>query len=77
METAGRYLPGTQGIDEGIEALRTTLSLAAMPAEKPDGASLAGVADELTDGAARHATDRPDDITVLLATLRQGDEPCP
>ncbi|MEV6594665.1 SpoIIE family protein phosphatase [Streptomyces acidicola] len=64
--------PG-RDIDEGIEALRTALSLAAVPAEKPDGASLGGVADELTDEA-RHTTDRPDDIALLLATLHRDDE---
>lgn len=44
-----------------------------MPAEKPGAATLDGVADELTD-VARHSTERPDDIAVLLATLRQDDE---
>ncbi|MFI6035062.1 SpoIIE family protein phosphatase [Streptomyces sp. NPDC051315] len=50
-------------IDDGITALRTTLAAAGAPPER----SLADVADRLT-ATARQATDRPDDIALLLAT---------
>ncbi|WP_426567636.1 SpoIIE family protein phosphatase [Streptomyces canus] len=50
-------------IDDGITALRTALAAAGAPPGRP----LADVADRLT-ATARQATDRPDDIAVLLAT---------
>ncbi|KAB1140148.1 SpoIIE family protein phosphatase [Streptomyces luteolifulvus] len=56
-------------IDDGITALRLALARAGGPAVRPGGRSLAGVADRLT-ATARHATDRPDDIALLLATRR-------
>ncbi|MEW2560584.1 SpoIIE family protein phosphatase [Streptomyces griseorubiginosus] len=55
-------------IDEGITALRVALAKAGAPA-RPGQRFLAGVADRLT-ATARHATDRPDDIALLLATRR-------
>ncbi|MYR41668.1 GAF domain-containing SpoIIE family protein phosphatase, partial [Streptomyces sp. SID5910] len=61
--------PGTD-IDDGITALRVALARAGDPAARPGG-GLAAVADRLTV-AARHATDRPDDIALLLATRRPG-----
>ncbi|MFH8798390.1 SpoIIE family protein phosphatase [Streptomyces sp. NPDC017936] len=50
-------------IDDGITALRTALAAAGGPAERP----LGDIADRLT-ATARQATDRPDDIALLLAT---------
>lgn len=60
--------PGTD-IDEGITALRLALAGAGAPAARPGSRSLAGVADRIVV-AARHTTDRPDDIALLLATRR-------
>ncbi|MFJ9820141.1 SpoIIE family protein phosphatase [Streptomyces sp. NPDC101151] len=60
--------PGTD-IDEGITALRLALAKAGAAAGRRGGRSLAGVADRLT-AAARHASDRPDDVALLLATRR-------
>ncbi|MFJ9907239.1 PP2C family protein-serine/threonine phosphatase [Streptomyces sp. NPDC101152] len=60
--------PGVD-IDEGIQALRVALARAGAPAARPGRRPLAGVADRLT-AAARHTTDRPDDIALLLATRR-------
>jgi PAS domain S-box-containing protein len=60
--------PGAD-IDEGVDALRTSLAVAGARVTKTDDASLAGVADELIEEA-RRALDRPDDIAVLLAALR-------
>ncbi|WSQ07166.1 SpoIIE family protein phosphatase [Streptomyces sp. NBC_01231] len=57
--------PGSD-IDDGISALRSALAKAGMPAGRPGGRSLAGLADRLT-ATARHAVDRPDDIALLLA----------
>ncbi|MET8806920.1 SpoIIE family protein phosphatase [Streptomyces sp. NPDC004546] len=60
--------PGTD-IDEGIDALRLALAQAGAAAGRRGGRSLAGVADRLT-ATARHATDRPDDVALLLAARR-------
>ncbi|MBL1084344.1 SpoIIE family protein phosphatase [Streptomyces actinomycinicus] len=60
--------PGAD-IDEGITALRLALSRAGGTARR-GGRSLAGVADRLT-ATARHATDRPDDVALLLAARRR------
>ncbi|MGJ5756135.1 serine phosphatase RsbU (regulator of sigma subunit) [Streptomyces puniciscabiei] len=60
--------PGAD-IDEGIETLRLALSKAGGAAGRRGGRSLAGVADRLT-ATARHATDRPDDVALLLAARR-------
>ncbi|MEU6669654.1 SpoIIE family protein phosphatase [Streptomyces sp. NPDC046727] len=60
--------PGAD-IDEGIAALRLALAKAGAAASRRGGRSLAGVADRLTAGA-RHATDRPDDVALLLAARR-------
>ncbi|MFJ8146499.1 SpoIIE family protein phosphatase [Streptomyces sp. NPDC096048] len=60
--------PGTD-IDDGITALRLALARAGAPAARPGSRSLAGVADRIVV-TARHATDRPDDIALLLATRR-------
>jgi hypothetical protein len=60
--------PGTD-IDEGIDALRLALARAGAAAGRRGGRSLAGVADRLT-ATARHATDRPDDVALLLAARR-------
>lgn len=59
--------PGTD-IDEGIERLRAALSRAATPTRRT-GPSLGGTADLLIEEA-RQATDRPDDIALLLTTRR-------
>ncbi len=61
--------PGAD-IDDGITALRLALAKAGAAAGRRGGRSLAGVADRLTS-TARHATDRPDDVALLLATLRR------
>ncbi|MFI1069248.1 SpoIIE family protein phosphatase [Streptomyces puniciscabiei] len=60
--------PGAD-IDEGIETLRLALGRAGAAAGRRGGRSLAGVADRLT-ATARHATDRPDDVALLLAARR-------
>jgi serine phosphatase RsbU (regulator of sigma subunit)/PAS domain-containing protein len=60
--------PGVD-IDDGIGALRVALAKAGAPAVRQGGRSLAGMADRLT-ATARHTADRPDDIALLLATLR-------
>ncbi|PKV89348.1 SpoIIE family protein phosphatase [Streptomyces sp. TLI_146] len=59
--------PGTD-IDEGIERLRAALARAATPTRRT-GPSLGGTADLLIEEA-RQATDRPDDIALLLTTRR-------
>ncbi|WP_324788251.1 SpoIIE family protein phosphatase [Streptomyces sp. H51] len=58
-------------IDDGITALRVALARAGAPAARAGGRgrALAGVAERLT-ATARHMTDRPDDIALLLATRR-------
>jgi serine phosphatase RsbU (regulator of sigma subunit) len=56
--------PGTD-IDEGVEALRATLSRAGAPGSP----SLSSAADLLT-AEARQATERPDDIALLLTKRR-------
>ncbi|MEV7322372.1 SpoIIE family protein phosphatase [Streptomyces sp. NPDC093970] len=61
--------PGAD-IDDGITALRLALSAAGAAPDGHGRGSLAGVADRLT-AAARHATDRPDDVALLLATRRR------
>ncbi|MFI1364777.1 SpoIIE family protein phosphatase [Streptomyces griseochromogenes] len=61
--------PGAD-IDDGITALRLALAKAGAAAGRRGGRSLAGVADRLTS-TARHATDRPDDVALLLATRRR------
>ncbi|MEU2618002.1 SpoIIE family protein phosphatase [Streptomyces sp. NPDC007157] len=67
--------PG-EDIDDGITALRLALAEAGAAPGRRGGRSLAGVADRLT-ATARHATDRPDDVALLLATRRRapGDRP--
>ncbi|MGW7237844.1 SpoIIE family protein phosphatase [Streptomyces sp. NPDC054804] len=67
--------PG-EDIDDGITALRLALAKAGAAPGRRGGRSLAGVADRLT-ATARHATDRPDDVALLLATRRRasGDRP--
>ncbi|WP_330336289.1 SpoIIE family protein phosphatase [Streptomyces sp. NBC_00557] len=60
--------PGTD-IDEGIAALRQALATAGAARGRRGGRSLAGVADRLT-AEARRATDRPDDVALLLAARR-------
>ncbi|MFH8773145.1 SpoIIE family protein phosphatase [Streptomyces sp. NPDC017958] len=60
--------PGAD-IDDGITALRLALAKAGGVAGRRGGRSLAGVADRIT-ATARHATDRPDDVALLLATRR-------
>ncbi|MFI1767551.1 PP2C family protein-serine/threonine phosphatase [Streptomyces sp. NPDC020800] len=61
--------PGAD-IDDGITALRLALAKAGAAPGRRGGRSLAGVADRLTS-TARHSTDRPDDVALLLATLRR------
>jgi serine phosphatase RsbU (regulator of sigma subunit)/PAS domain-containing protein len=56
-------------IDDGIANLRTALSQAGGPRSRPGAPSLAGTANRLTEEA-RHATERPDDIALLLTTCR-------
>ncbi|MGW8063742.1 SpoIIE family protein phosphatase [Streptomyces ziwulingensis] len=65
--------PGTD-IDEGITALGLALSEAGAADARPGGPPLAGIADRLIV-TARHATDRPDDIALLLATRRRHGGP--
>lgn len=60
--------PGTD-IDEGIERIRATLSRAGTPHARPGASSLSRAADLLTEEA-RQATERPDDIALLLTTRR-------
>ncbi|MFD8735390.1 SpoIIE family protein phosphatase [Streptomyces sp. NPDC059618] len=61
--------PGTD-IDEGVEALRATLAEAGPPRHlTAGGPSLSRAADLLT-AEARKANERPDDIALLLTTLR-------
>ncbi|AVH60546.1 MULTISPECIES: SpoIIE family protein phosphatase [Streptomyces] len=60
--------PGTD-IDEGVETLRATLSRASSPPGRRGGPSLSRAADLLT-AEARKATERPDDIALLLTTRR-------
>ncbi|MFF9765620.1 SpoIIE family protein phosphatase [Streptomyces sp. NPDC014636] len=60
--------PGTD-IDEGITALALALARAGGAAGRPGGRSLAQVADRLTADA-RLATDRPDDMALLLTARR-------
>ncbi|MFJ5172664.1 SpoIIE family protein phosphatase [Streptomyces griseoviridis] len=55
--------PGVD-IDVGVEWLRAALAEAAVASERP---SLPALADRLT-ATARHTTDRPDDIALLLAS---------
>ncbi|MGV4980712.1 SpoIIE family protein phosphatase [Streptomyces sp. NRAIS4] len=60
--------PGAD-IDDGIDALRMALARAGAGSGRRSGRSLAGVADRLT-ASARHSTDRPDDVALLLAARR-------
>ncbi|WP_251096126.1 SpoIIE family protein phosphatase [Streptomyces sp. Caat 7-52] len=60
--------PGAD-IDDGITALRLALAKAGAAAGRRGGRSLSGVADRLT-ATARLATDRPDDVALLLAARR-------
>lgn len=65
--------PGTD-IDDGIEALRSTLADADPPRHRTaGGASLSSAADLLTADA-RRANERPDDIALLLTTRRPPGE---
>ncbi|GAA2204831.1 SpoIIE family protein phosphatase [Streptomyces bangladeshensis] len=65
--------PGAD-IDEGIATLRRALAEAGDAVGRRGGRSLAGVADRLT-ATARHATDRPDDVALLLAARRAPPSP--
>ncbi|MEU6594011.1 SpoIIE family protein phosphatase [Streptomyces sp. NPDC046881] len=67
--------PGAD-IDDGIAALRQALAGAGAAVGRRGGRSLAGVADRLT-ATARHATDRPDDVALLLAARRAVPDPGP
>ncbi|WP_406481481.1 SpoIIE family protein phosphatase [Streptomyces sp. NBC_01615] len=60
--------PGTD-IDEGVEILRAALARAGTPHGRPGSPSLSRAADLLT-AEARQATERPDDIALLLTTRR-------
>ncbi|MEV5957171.1 SpoIIE family protein phosphatase [Streptomyces sp. NPDC051987] len=62
--------PGAD-IDEGIAALGAVLAEAGAAPGRRGARTLTGVADRLT-AMARHATDRPDDVALLLATRRPG-----
>jgi len=64
--------PGTD-IDEGIENVRATLARADTPHGRPGGPSLSRAADLIT-AEARQATERPDDIALLLTTRRSPDD---
>ncbi|SFH20240.1 SpoIIE family protein phosphatase [Streptomyces mirabilis] len=64
--------PGAD-IDDGIEKIRATLSRAGTPHARPGASSLSGTADLLTEEA-RQATERPDDIALLLTTRRSTRE---
>ncbi|MFB0620210.1 SpoIIE family protein phosphatase [Streptomyces sp. AGS-58] len=65
--------PGAD-IDDGITALRLALAEAGAGAGRAGRRSLSGVADQLT-ATARHATDRPDDVALLLAARRPAPAP--
>ncbi|MGW0765655.1 SpoIIE family protein phosphatase [Streptomyces sp. NPDC002676] len=65
--------PGAD-IDDGITALRLALAKAGAAAGRRGGRSLGGVADRLT-ATARQATDRPDDVALLLAARRPASVP--
>ncbi|MFF8905650.1 SpoIIE family protein phosphatase [Streptomyces olivaceoviridis] len=65
--------PGAD-IDDGIASLRLALAQAGTGAGRGGGRSLSGVADRLT-ATARHATDRPDDVALLLAARRPPPAP--
>jgi serine phosphatase RsbU (regulator of sigma subunit) len=67
--------PGAD-IDDGITALRLSLSRAGAEAGRRGGRSLAGIADRLT-ATARHATSRPDDVALLLAARRPDSRAAP
>ncbi|SEF16611.1 SpoIIE family protein phosphatase [Streptomyces sp. Ag109_O5-10] len=58
-------------IDDGIAALGAALAEAGAAPGRRGARTLTGVADRLT-AMARHATDRPDDVALLLATRRSG-----
>ncbi|MFC9843623.1 SpoIIE family protein phosphatase [Streptomyces sp. NPDC060223] len=60
--------PGTD-IDEGVETLRANLARAAVRRGRAGGPSVSAAADLLTSEA-RQATERPDDIALLLTTRR-------
>ncbi|MGW1627350.1 PP2C family protein-serine/threonine phosphatase, partial [Streptomyces sp. NPDC002172] len=62
--------PGAD-IDDGIAALGAALAEAGAAPGRRGARTLTGVADRLT-AMARHATDRPDDVALLLATRRPG-----
>ncbi|MGW1757794.1 SpoIIE family protein phosphatase [Streptomyces mirabilis] len=64
--------PGAD-IDDGIEKIRAALSRAGTPHARPGASSLSGTADLLT-AEARQATERPDDIALLLTTRRSTRE---
>ncbi|MFD3932114.1 SpoIIE family protein phosphatase [Streptomyces sp. NPDC058614] len=67
--------PGTD-IDEGVETLRANLARAGTRRGRTGGPSVSAAADLLT-AEARQATERPDDIALLLTTRRaprDGDE---
>ncbi|MFF1764717.1 SpoIIE family protein phosphatase [Streptomyces sp. NPDC058249] len=63
--------PGTD-IDEGVDILRATLARAGTPDSTPGSRYLSRAADLLTSEA-RKATERPDDIALLLTILRAPD----
>ncbi|ALO98127.1 diguanylate cyclase [Streptomyces hygroscopicus subsp. limoneus] len=65
--------PGAD-IDDGIASLRLALAQAGAGTGRGGGRSLSGVADRLT-ATARHATDRPDDVALLLAARRPPPAP--
>lgn len=60
--------PGTD-IDEGVETLRANLARATVRRGRAGGPSVSAAADLLT-AEARQATERPDDIALLLTTRR-------
>ncbi|WP_328756613.1 SpoIIE family protein phosphatase [Streptomyces sp. NBC_00271] len=64
--------PGAD-IDDGIEKIRAALARAGTPHARPGASSLSGTADLLTEEA-RRATERPDDIALLLTTRRSTRE---
>ncbi|MFE9767702.1 SpoIIE family protein phosphatase [Streptomyces sp. NPDC005808] len=66
--------PGTD-IDEGVETLRANLARANVRRGRAGGPSVSAAADLLT-AQARQATERPDDIALLLTTRRSpsGDD---
>ncbi|MGW5664888.1 SpoIIE family protein phosphatase [Streptomyces sp. NPDC003758] len=64
--------PGAD-IDEGVGELRAALSQEWEASHRRAGLTLAELADRLTDRA-RRATDRPDDIALLLAARRGGGD---